>query len=231
MDKKKWLKLLAQIALVVSLLYCLCNINRQKKIIDDLKLEVATQIEAVDKQIGAVEGLVGVMEGMSILCAEQSTVDEFLMSEVTRLAKEVNKLNGIEPVAPVDITGVENRVDSILSQIEQLEKDKLTQADFDKWVQDLEKLVNNSLVELSKPPTVPPVNPMPNVEAKPPKVALSNQEKAEIVKMIKKEIFKQFADAGYGKFEGDKFIMKEGFFGARIDPDDLHRYEPVSLSE
>jgi hypothetical protein len=218
MNWKKWLKLFAQVAVVVGLLYCICNVSRQKNMINDLKERDVAQTELIKDQSKAIVGLVEKLGEVSEAFGNQKIVNDHLLAEI-------NTLKGVEPT---DLTSVEDRVDSILSQIEQLDKDKITEADFDKWVQDVEKLVNNSLVELSKPPTVPPVKPMPNITPQPPKVALSNQERAEIVKRVKKEIFKQFEQAGYGKFEGDRFVLKEGFFGARIYPGDLEKHHPVA---
>jgi hypothetical protein len=227
MDWKKVLKWVAFVAVVCTLIYCVCSINGLKKENVSLEDQLKTQTETVEEQTQAVANLVGTLKDVSELCGEQKDLNELFLSELAQLRKDMAKFMKDE-VSPEDLTAAQDRIDSILSQIEQLEKDKITEADFDKWVQDVEKLVNSSLVELSKPPTVPPVKPMPNITPQPQKVALSNQEKAEIVRKIKKEVFKQFEQAGYGKFEGDRFVLKKGFFGARIYPGELESHKPVS---
>lgn len=146
-----------------------------------------------------------------------------------------NRLDRLEEkslIKPVNISIIENKIQSILSQVEQLEKDKVTEADFnkwakEKWAKELQRVVDNSLIEISKPPTIETVKPMPNVTTIIQNVKISNEEKSEILKLTKFEVFKKLEQAGYGTFVDGEFVFKKPFFGAVIESGMEKDYEPV----
>jgi hypothetical protein len=221
MNWKNILKWLGWVVLVVAVVFSLFVNYEQGKIIEDQNEKITNLYVLTEEAKDRAEATADAVVKLAELGVSQQ-------AKIAQIVDRLNGLEGVEPTEAVDLTPVQDRIDNILAQIEQLEKDKLTTQDFDKYVEELEKLVNNSLVELSKPPTVPPVKPMPGIQPVVQKVALSNAEKAAITKMIKKEVFKQFEQAGYGKFEGEKFILKKGFFGARLYPKELENHKPVS---
>lgn len=218
---KNWLQWAGMAILLGMVLFCLFALNRQAVII---KGQSATISQLIENDKNGSEQTIGL--SYIVVDSENKIVDivDILRAESER----ISRLESKETISPFElsneVTSLSDRVNAVLSQIAKLDKDKVTENDFNKWVQKLELLVNNSLVELSKPENVPPVRPMPNTSPVIQSVALSNSEKEAVVRMAKGEIFKQFEESGYGKFVGDKFVLRKGFFGAEILAGDEWQY-------
>jgi len=225
MKGKEWLELITGVVLVAVVAYCLSITLKQKEMIQALnegdKIQIQQLIyqndELASSNLELLEALTGLQDANGKL---EERVDNLEKMDPIKVEPE-------EPT-PADLTNVENRINLILTQIEELEKEKVTEQDFEKWAEKLKTVVNNSLIELSKPSNVEPVKPMPNVTNVVEKVALSNAEKTAIARQAKMEVFKQFEQAGYGKFVDGKFVLDRPFKGAVIAPGTEDEYLPIT---
>lgn len=127
---------------------------------------------------------------------------------VTSVAENNGKINSIN-----------EQIESLMEQIQLLKNQK------EENVYKIETAINNALVNISKPDPIV-IKPMPNVTTTEVKVNLSQQEKEDISRQIKLEIFKKFVDAGYGTFDGEKLILNKPYYGAKINSGEEWKYKP-----
>ena len=214
-----------KLALIVGLVFCFTLIKNQNQTIESQSQTIVElQINAV-AQNEVLTSLAGSTDGYN---SQFATIAEVLKeNEANKIDKDAligEVLSNVDAPSKEDVAKLNEllsqQVTHITNQLQELkENDKAT-------ISQLETVVSNALISLSKPvPTV--VKPMPNVQPVVTTVAISNAQKASLVKQVKGEIYVDFEKAGYGDFEDGEFLLKEPFFGAILDPDKEWKFEPI----
>jgi hypothetical protein len=208
MSWKTWLDWIIKLILVVGLVFCLFGIRKQNVIISELQTENVANTQALSD-----------FAELGDLIADYKDVEGNQIDRNELVVQVLKELDGIDDKE--EFTALEQRIEAINEAINKLnDKEEVT-------IGDLEALVNNALVDISKPAEALVVKPMPNTTPIAHKVTLSDREKADLIQKTRDDLYKAFEKVGYGEFVDGEFALREAFYGAEIRAGDEWKYEPV----
>jgi hypothetical protein len=222
MSWKTWLDWIIKLVLVIGLVFCLFGIRKQNVVINKLQVANIEQSQALADFAELGDLIADYNDKLNSIAesVEGNLVDtDALVNQVLQEIQVGDELK--DGRTDKEFALLKQRIAQINEMIKQLNsKESVT-------VSDLEALVDNALVNISKPVEALVVKPMPNTTTIVHRVTLSDKEKADLMKRTTAELYKAFEKAGYGDFVDGEFVLRKPFYGAEIRAGDEWKYEPV----